>query len=211
MLNISVDYPDEDEEFDIVRLTTSTARPSVSKILSGRLGTYLMMNWYSSPMPDSSAEARAAMDTALALFRGLRRLDPNEPLYVDSLATLMARRGDLKAADSLYAELASMYPFGSESAYYRLAWTRLKLGRVADLPGLLARCKGYDSEAKYLTMSGAVAMRKGRWRSAYSALSRSLKLDKSIAETHALLADWYKRKGDERDMLVHQRWQRRST
>ncbi|WP_435016665.1 AAA family ATPase [Tundrisphaera sp. TA3] len=35
MLNISVDYPDAEEEFNIVRLTTSTTRPSVSKILSG--------------------------------------------------------------------------------------------------------------------------------------------------------------------------------
>ena len=35
MLNIMVDYPTEDEEFDIVRLTTSVVRPAVSKILSG--------------------------------------------------------------------------------------------------------------------------------------------------------------------------------
>src|SRR5207244_11118856 len=31
MLNILVDYPEEDEELDIVRLTTSIQRPSVSK------------------------------------------------------------------------------------------------------------------------------------------------------------------------------------
>jgi MoxR-like ATPase len=35
MLNILVDYPEEDEELDIVRLTTSVARPTVSKVLSG--------------------------------------------------------------------------------------------------------------------------------------------------------------------------------
>jgi MoxR-like ATPase len=35
MLNILVDYPEEEEEFDIVRLTTSNLKPSVSKILSG--------------------------------------------------------------------------------------------------------------------------------------------------------------------------------
>jgi MoxR-like ATPase len=35
MLNILVDYPDEEEELDIVRLTTSTHRPNVSKVLSG--------------------------------------------------------------------------------------------------------------------------------------------------------------------------------
>ena len=34
MLNVLVGYPDEDEEFDIVRLTTSTVRANVTKILS---------------------------------------------------------------------------------------------------------------------------------------------------------------------------------
>jgi MoxR-like ATPase len=35
MLNIMVDYPEEDEELEIVRMTTSVLRPSVSKVLSG--------------------------------------------------------------------------------------------------------------------------------------------------------------------------------
>jgi MoxR-like ATPase len=35
MLNIMVGYPSEEEELDIVRLTTSVARPLVSKVLSG--------------------------------------------------------------------------------------------------------------------------------------------------------------------------------
>jgi MoxR-like ATPase len=35
MLNILVDYPEEEEELDIVRLTTSTHRPIVTKVLSG--------------------------------------------------------------------------------------------------------------------------------------------------------------------------------
>jgi MoxR-like ATPase len=35
MLNILVDYPEEEEELDIVRLTTSTHRPTVTKVLSG--------------------------------------------------------------------------------------------------------------------------------------------------------------------------------
>jgi MoxR-like ATPase len=35
MLNILVDYPGEEEELDIVRMTTSVTRPGVSKVLSG--------------------------------------------------------------------------------------------------------------------------------------------------------------------------------
>ena len=35
MLNVLVDYPSEEEELDIVRMTTSVTRPAVSKVLSG--------------------------------------------------------------------------------------------------------------------------------------------------------------------------------
>jgi len=35
MLNILVDYPEEEEELDIVRLTTSLQKPTVTKVLSG--------------------------------------------------------------------------------------------------------------------------------------------------------------------------------
>ena len=35
MLNILVDYPEENEEMDIVRMTTSVTRPSVSKVIAG--------------------------------------------------------------------------------------------------------------------------------------------------------------------------------
>ncbi len=35
MLNILVDYPEEEEEVEIVRLTTSVLKPSVTKVLSG--------------------------------------------------------------------------------------------------------------------------------------------------------------------------------
>ena len=57
----------------------------------------------------------------------------------------------------------------------------------------------------------SVAMRKGRYRSAYTSLARSLKIDKSIGETHSLLADYYRRRGDKNAMQVHLNWKQRST
>jgi hypothetical protein len=207
--NLFLDYPPA--WFAKLGPDPDAERAIIGKILAGKLGTYLMINWYAAPDPDTTAERRPDWDTALALFQGLRKLDPDEPLYVDSLAALMARSGKLGAADSLYGNLVSMYPFGNEGAAYRWAWIKLRLGQVEALPELLGECESYAGEAKYLTMRGAVSMRKRRWRSAYEALTRSLKLDKSIGETHALLADWYKRKGDDRNRLVHQRWLRRST
>ncbi len=183
----------------------------VTKIMHGKMGTYLMLNWYVAPIPDSSADSRAAMDTALTLFHELHRMDPDEPLYTDSLATLLYRRGDLKASETLYAELSGLYPFGSESALYRLAWIKLRLGKVGELSALLSRCPSYNEEARFLTMKAAVSMGKGHYRTAYASLARSLKIDKSIGETHALLADYYRRRGDKAGMQVHLNWQRRST
>lgn len=207
--NLFRDYPPEWME----RMGPSkpVEKAIVAKIMEGRLGSYLMMNWYVAPLPDSSKESRAAMDTALTLFQALHKMDPDEPLYTDSLASLLSRHGDLAGSERLYGELAGLYPFGNESAVYRLAWTKLKLGKVAELPALLVRCRSYLEDARYLTMEGAVSMRKGRYRSAYASLARSLKLDKSIGETHALLADYYRHRGDEAEMRVHLKWKRRST
>lgn len=186
-------------------------RQIVAKLIRGELGSYLMLNWYVAPLPDSSEESQANLDTALSLFRELHKRDPEEPIYTDSLATLLTRRGDLKAGEALYSELSELYPFGSESAVYRLAWIKLKLGKVGELPDLLSRCDGFSEEARFLTMKAAVAMSKGQYRRAYASLSHSLKLDKSIGETHALLADYYRRRGDKTGMQVHLNWQRRST
>jgi tetratricopeptide (TPR) repeat protein len=185
-------------------------RDILAKIMAGRLGTFLMINWYMPPPPDTGAESKAAMDTAIALFRGLHRQEPEEPAFIDSLATLLARRGELKESERLFGELAGLYPYENESVLYRLAWTKMRLGKVEELPALLSRCRSYDEDAKYLTMAGAVAMRKGRYRNAYASLSRSLKVDKTIPETHLLLADYYRHKGDQAEMKVHQNWQRRS-
>jgi tetratricopeptide (TPR) repeat protein len=207
--NLFYDYPPD--WMDKLGPDRAGERAIVAKVMTGKLGTYLMMNWYVTPLPDSSAESKAAMDTAVAIFRELHRMDPYEPVYTDSLAGLLARRGDLKGSEGMYADLAGLYPFGSEAAYYRLAWIKLKLGKIDEIPPLLSRCKGYGEEAKFLTMRAAVSMRKGHWSSAYASLARSLKVDKSIGETHALLADWYRRRGDDRNLQVHQRWQRRST
>lgn len=186
-------------------------RKITEKLMRGGLGAYLMLNWHSSPAPDTTARWIAAMDTALTLFRTLRAMDPHEPLYLDSLATLTVRKGDLEAGANLYAELMESHPFGNPSAAYRLAWVNLKLGRVGNIPDLLERCEAFSEEAKYLTMQAAVNMGKGRLRRAHALLARSLKLDKTIGETHGLMAEYHRRRGDMAAMEVHLQWLRRSS
>jgi tetratricopeptide (TPR) repeat protein len=195
------------------RLALAPAQEKALKgrMMDGSLGTYLMINWYVSPLPDISSESAAAMDTALQLFTRLHAMDPAEPLYLDSLATLSYRRGDLAASARQLRQLIRLYPFGNDHAYFRLAWTQLKLGKVAELGELLPLCGEYSREAKFLTMKAALAMHKGQYRRAYRALSRSLKLDKAVGETHTLLADYYRLRGDKPAEQVHLRWLRRNT
>jgi MoxR-like ATPase len=68
MLNILVDYPDEDEEFNIVRLTTSTARPVVTKILAG--ADILELQETVRKVPVADHVARYAVRLARATRRG---------------------------------------------------------------------------------------------------------------------------------------------
>lgn len=183
----------------------------MSRILDGRLGTYVLMNWHKPPLPVTSSGARAELDTSLALFTSLNALDPYEPLYLDSLAALRQRAGDLAASERLFENLASLYPFGNEYAEFRLAWVKFKLGKVSELADALDRCSGFAEDARFLTMEGALAMAQGKEGKAFESLSKSLKLDKSLGETHALLADYHKRRGETEAESVHRLWLKRST
>lgn len=183
----------------------------LTRVLEGKLGAYILMNWHETPPPDSASAVRGSLDTALALFETLRRLDPFEPLYVDSLAALSWRAGRQARSESLYTLLSGMHPFGDEYVFFRLAWVRFKLGKTAGLEGLLGRCEGFAEDPRYLTMQGALALEAGRDARAYSALSKSLKLDKGLGETHVLLAEYHRRRGEPDAEAVHRLWIRRST
>lgn len=186
-------------------------RALLDRILEGGLGSYILMNWNRPAPPDTSAHARAALDTSLRLFTALRRLDPFEPLYLDSLATLRRRAGDLAASESLFTELAAMQPFGNEDILFRLAWVRMELGRHGELDELLEGCEAYAEDPRHLAMQGASALHRGQEGKAWRALSKSLKLDKGLGETHALLAEYHRRRGDAAAEAVHRLWLKRST
>lgn len=183
----------------------------LDRILAGRLGSYLLMNWNRPAPPDTSARSRAALDTSLRLFATLRELDPFEPLFVDSLATLRRRAGDLAASESLFTLLAGMQPFGNEHTLFRLAWVRLEMGRHGELEEVLERCRIFAEDPRHLAMQGAAALHRGQERKAWRALSKSLKLDKGLGETHALLAEYHRRRGDAAAEAAHRLWLKRST
>ena len=76
MLNILVDYPEEQEEYDIVRLTTSTRRPGVTKILSGADILELQDVVRKVPVADHISRY------AVRLARTTRRTTPGAPEFI---------------------------------------------------------------------------------------------------------------------------------
>ncbi|MDX2036544.1 MAG: MoxR family ATPase [Isosphaeraceae bacterium] len=76
MLNILVDYPDEQEEVDIVRLTTSTKKPTVGKILSGAEIIELQQIVRRVPVADH------VVRYAVRLVRNTRRVDGDVPDFI---------------------------------------------------------------------------------------------------------------------------------
>jgi MoxR-like ATPase len=76
MLNILVDYPGEDEELDIVRLTTSIHKPTVSKVLSGNDIVTLQEIVRKVPVADHVARY------AIRLTRSTRRDKEDAPAFI---------------------------------------------------------------------------------------------------------------------------------
>jgi MoxR-like ATPase len=68
MLNVMVDYPDEDDEFEIVRMTTSLQRPNVTKVLSG--ADILELQEIVRKVPVADHVSRYAVRLARATRRG---------------------------------------------------------------------------------------------------------------------------------------------
>jgi MoxR-like ATPase len=76
MLNILVDYPGADEELDIVRLTTSIHKPTVSKVLSGN--DILALQEIVRKVPVADHVARYA----IRLTRSTRREKDEAPNFI---------------------------------------------------------------------------------------------------------------------------------
>ena len=107
MLNILVDYPDEDEELDIVRLTTSIHKPAVSKVLSG--ADILELQEIVRKVPVADHVARYAV-----------RLDPDDPAREGGGARLHPRLRELgrRPAASQYLVLAAKARAVLHGRYY---------------------------------------------------------------------------------------------
>ncbi len=182
----------------------------MDKVLSGSMGIYMLLNEYSSLKLAAPMNNEARLDTSIQIFSQLHRLEPDEPSYLDSLATFKSIQNKWEDASTLWKAALGLYPFGNENISFRLAWSAYKLQQPDSVNVYLAHAPSYSEEADFLTLQGYCALNTKAYTKAYAALSKSLKLNKASPETHNLLMQYYTYKGDSSAVKLHQLWQKRS-
>ncbi len=197
--------------FHDLQLDSDTEANVKRKIRTGALGRFLLMGWSSqSSGPATYAQRRFQDSLQLDVYRVLHELDPYESDFVDSLAGLHMRMGNWETAVPLLRRSIGMKPGIHSHSHYRLAWTLFKSGNMEELPHALAKSQGFENEPRYLTMQGALALWKGKPRAARPWLEKSLKLNKGMPETHAMMAEIARSRNDSAAASLHERWLERS-
>jgi tetratricopeptide (TPR) repeat protein len=171
------------------------------------MGQYLLAQWHESA-PRFFAGGPGTADSAREIFRTWLRLQPRNPVALDSLASGFAAEERWDSAAVYYRRLLEYHPHGYPYGAYRLAWALFRDGRHAELEPWLRRCDVFGEEARYQLMQAASDWQRGRRRRARAALEKSLKLDKTMAETHAFLRQTAQ--GDSAAAELHGRWQERT-
>ena len=93
---------------------------------------------------------------------------------------------------------------------YHLAWVLFKQNRFQEMEYWLQRSSSYKDEARYVLLQGAMDWQKGRHSEALSQLQKSLKIDKTLPETHAWMERIEISKGDSAGAELSRRWQERT-
>ncbi len=182
----------------------------VRRILHGDLGQYLLVNWLQAWPRFFAVGDSAARDTSRRIFRTWLTLHPHNPAALDSIGAGFAAQRQWDSAEVYYRRTMAYYPLGNEYLAYRLAWTLFQRGRFDTMQVWLARCPSFQLEAGYLLMRGAGDWNSGHHAAALAALKKSLKLDKTLPETHAWMARVSGAEGDTALRNLSRRWLQRT-
>lgn len=165
-------------------LDTAAENRIVTRILAGDMGQYLLYSWVPRIPPAGAENRQARLDSAEAIYRKLRAMEPGQALYLDSLAALAYRRKQ-HAQERLYLDTLSAYrPFGDEDIQFRLAWSAYLAGESQFAKVALDRCESYRHHPRYDLIAGALDCREGRRKQGRNKLERSLKQDKTEPRAH---------------------------
>lgn len=169
----------------LVPLDSATVRRVTARILDGSMGQYLLLSWIPSIPPEGAPLHAERLDSAQTAFRLLRRLEPSQALYLDTLAALAHRRGAYAQEADALDTLSRYHPFGDEDIQYRLAWAAYLAKDKPRAKAALLRCPGYEHLPRHQLIAGAIACAEGKKRQGRKLLERSLKQDKAEPHIHA--------------------------
>ncbi|MFC1584454.1 hypothetical protein ACFL5V_02785 [Fibrobacterota bacterium] len=176
-----------------------------TRILNGDAGWIILEQWPHRPVFRDSSH----LDSIIAMYSFLHEKDPFSLDYLDSLAKLEYEKGAYHKSEYYYEKLLSLLPRGNPEVYLELAWVKLLLDKTSEIKDLISRTEPGYNPAKYLSLEGASYLHSGNLSKARKKLMRSLKEDKTLAETHLLLAAYFDKKGDTDNKNLHQHWYNR--
>ena len=189
----------------------SIARNRITgKILDGGMGQYLLLNWHEAAPRFFAGKDSIERDSARTIFQTWLRLQPNNPVILDSLATVFQAQRRWDSAEVYCRRELGYYPLGNEYAAYRLAWNLFQQEHFEELDKWLDRSESFQEDAHYLLMQAALDWHKGRRRAAVSEIRKSLKLDKTLSESHKWMERMALAKGDSSGATLNRRWQDRT-
>jgi len=195
----------EPKWFSYLSLNKKDEEKRVSDILAGKLGQYLLMNWVGPIPPEGASGYESALDTAWNAFLQLRKLQPAQGLFLDSLAAL-AHQKKLWDLESAYLDtLSGFNPFGDQDIQYRRANSLFLGGHYAEAKKSLKRCESFQHEARWLLIKAAALCSEGNIHKGRKILEQSLKLDKTNHEAFL----WWKKCSSESEQSTDSLWVKR--
>ncbi len=169
----------------LVPLDSATVKRVTARILDGSMGQFLLLSWIALIPPEGSPLHTERLDSAETAFRLLRRLEPSQALYLDTLAALAHRRGAYAQEADALDTLSRYHPFGDEDIQFRLAWAAFLAGDRPRAKAALLRCPGFKHLPRHELIAGAISCAEGKKRQGRRLLERSLKQDKAEPRIHA--------------------------
>jgi tetratricopeptide (TPR) repeat protein len=177
----------------------------LKRVLEGKAGWIILEQWPIRTQYRDSVQ----YDSLMSIYSFLLQKNPFAGEYLDTLARLEYERGRYSESEFYYEKLSSMYSRRNREINLKLAWVKQLLGKTSEIKGLLSGTRPEFGPARYLTLEGALHLSQGQTKKAYKKLTKSLKEDKTLAETHRLLAEYYFRTGDIEKNALHLKWYNR--
>ncbi len=183
-------------------LSDSLENQVKSRIRSGQSGLIILEEWVTRPL----VRSRAQKDSLLTSYKVLSKSAPYNRNYIDTLARVFKEVGNYSKSEQYYKRLLKLYPVKNNRVALELAWVLLLKGEKGEISDWLVTEQKAIDYSRYFTLKGASLLYLGKKNKAKDALLESLKSDKTIGETHELLALYYEQMNQPTPRDLHLKW-----